>query len=152
MCAKRLEEIKNTINGEKENPELFEVMQKLEFSKIPEEYQLINEIHDIYFKAQERKRKADHDLFRAELELHRLGHLKQHIDSKIARLRSYSKFIESGWVDEQALQQTSPSENGPNPSENTNGDHKPEDNVKSEDVKSEDVKNEDVVMAEPVLK
>lgn len=100
-CKERLEAIKATVESKSDAvPELRKVMDDLDSTKVADEIALISSIRKEYWKARERQRKASGELRRAEREVQRIDMHSAHIDSKIARLRSYARFIEGGWVED----------------------------------------------------
>lgn len=78
-------------------------MTDLDSKSVPGEIQVLRNLRKDYWKAMERQKKATMDLRKAERDVLRIDLPAMHIESKINRLRSYAKFIESGWVDEEAL-------------------------------------------------
>ena len=99
-CKQRLDAIKATVEGGDSVPELRKVMDNLEYSKIDREIETVRKIRREFWLMRERQQKAAAELRRAEREVHKYDAQASHTHGKVARLRSYEKFIEAGWVDE----------------------------------------------------
>lgn len=108
-CEHRLSAIKATIEenstegGTDDIPALRKVITDLDSKSVPAEIQVLRNLRKDYWKAIDRQKKAMTELRKAERDVLRIDLPAMHIESKISRLRSYAKFIDSGWVDEEAL-------------------------------------------------
>jgi chromosome segregation ATPase len=98
-CKKRLEAIDATVNGENAVPELRQVLDKL---RVPMKggREKLGKLREEKWAARERVRSSMSELRKLEREFKKIDAHATHIDSKISRLRCYSRFIESGWQDD----------------------------------------------------
>lgn len=100
-CKQRVDSISATVDGTSDAlPELRKVMESLDYGKIEKEIEVVCAIRKEFWKARERQRKAASDLRRVEREVQRNDSHAAHINGKIARLRSYARFIDAGWIHE----------------------------------------------------
>lgn len=103
-CKARLEAIQLVVDGGNADslPGLKKVMEKLEYSKIGIENDVIRKARRERWRATERVLKTRRELTKAEREVWKIEVHARHVDAKIARLRSYARFIESKWQDDDA--------------------------------------------------
>ncbi len=109
-CQARLEAIRATVDGADTIPELRKVMDDLEYEKIEIELDIARKARRERWHASERFRKTDIEAHATERPMRKIDIAAEHIESKLARLQSYSLFIDNNWTDGETEKEVSPAE------------------------------------------
>lgn len=111
-CKKHIEDIEATARGDALLPNVKKVMEILKFPVLNSHRESLRLIRKEKWATTERVRDATQDLRKLEREFLRIDAHATHVDSKIARLRSYSEFIENDWQDKPEPSQEEGNANG----------------------------------------
>jgi hypothetical protein len=99
-CRQRLDAIADTAAGGDAVPELKRVMERLEVARFAKHRESLKKIRSEKWAARKRSTKAYVDLLKHQRDVIKIDAQSAHIDAKIARLQSYSRFIELCWQDD----------------------------------------------------
>lgn len=105
-CKQRVEAIISTIDGSDVIPELKQIVDRLDIKHFEKQNLALRTIRKEKWAAKARARKAFADLNKAQKDLLKIDAHSSHIDAKIARLRSYTRFIDCGWREDEAAPST----------------------------------------------
>lgn len=98
-CKARVESMQLVVDGGNADslPGLKKVMEDLEYAKISLENDLIRKARRERWRCEERMLKTKREIVKSQREVWKIEVHSQHVDAKIARLRSYAQFIENKW-------------------------------------------------------
>jgi hypothetical protein len=120
-CRQRLDAIADTAAGGDSVPELKRFMERLEVTRFAKHRETLKKIRSEKWTARKRSTKAYIDLFKFQRDVIKIDAQAAHIDAKIARLRSYSRFIEMCWQDDALMDAPAPSSESPGEPKSSNG-------------------------------
>lgn len=143
-CKKRIEAIEAAAKGEAIVPELKQLMETMRVPIFNKHRENLRMIRKDKWAARERVQSATQDLRKLEREFMRIDAHATHIDLKIARLRSYSVFIENGWQENSESSDEVQKANDDGADGSRRASARSDDSVKDASAKSKDEAPENV--------